>query len=1108
MNLKPKISQASIIDRLIKAVEELDSICGERAEGEKRIREANSRFEETMKAEHSALLKDTKSLDELRAEESQLKRKLASMAQGSEGHHILSSRLKDCKRRLSQFESKRDTQLAEREMLRRNIDETKRILASLQKEHFSVSSKIADRHLLVQIVKWITGDAEAARKSALEAEIASSGVKAKDLNDALKAAGREISVLDVELRGIVSEIPTLEQEIHQLEEAMACRETVDALQKQIAELQIWEHHRREEAMGKLRSKKQLQLADLEKQKIEHESNLADHWRAALAKISELSQRIRTRQQRLDQIDDGALMPDGPTPDALVVGRLRLEFGDWSDAVPLLTPFPFTNALKLDADDAQTVPFVEGLLLRLITALSCGGLRILVCDPHNLGQSLGGVQPLLKNGLFPHGRVLTRTEDIEAALREEADALEDIIQTRFKDPEMTWIRYNREHPSTKLEYRVFVLFNMPEQLTERSLHFLGRLVEHGPRCGILPILTLNTDTQDNRNFSRFLSGSESLLVDRKHLHTSRPHAITLLKVENRLEPMPGHRELDVLLAKIADRYSKLGFQTRPIAELWQDEPWTESSADGLRAMIGWQADGSPTFFEIGGVGTEHHGLLAGRSGTGKSNLLHVLIHSLCHQYSPEELRIFLLDYKQGTELAAYANPALPHAALVATESDPEYGITVLEHLATEMERRASDYKRLGISEFTDYRRRFSQTSPRWLLIIDEFQALFAEGRQIAENAEKLLVQLLRQGRARGIHVLLSTQSLKGIQTQSMGQLISNIGLRICLACSEEDSAAVLAAANWEAARLKSPPEALINNSSGSKSANIVFRVPKADDALRKEQLFRMRQLAQEGDFNTETKIYDGSRLPQIPSLDEWLDKGKTSVGNPALLLGRRLDYEANIESWVLAKRPGANLLVAGPDATIRMGLIKAIARSFRWANPEGRLLLLHSRPGDEDAALVWGEVDVTPDVLSPEWDGEIPPPPNGASSGPTLLLIDCLDFATRLHSGVGIGTKASPVTAAFKRTLEEGPPHECWTVAFADNWPRVSTLCKELLSSFQFRVGFGLNEDHAGGLASGGYEKVRGLDHPHRAIFVDQHQNRRSWFRPFAPADTTKEDLHG
>jgi hypothetical protein len=343
---------------------------------------------------------------------------------------------------------------------------------------------------------------------------------------------------------------------------------------------------------------------------------------------------------------------------------------------------------------------------------------------------------------------------------------------------------------------------------------------------------------------------------------------------------------------------------------------------------------------------------------------------------------------------------------------------------------------------------------------------------------------------------------------MGQLISNIGLRLCLACSEEDSAAILAAANWEAARLKSPPEALINNSSGSKSANIVFRVPKADDALRKEHLVRMWQLAQERGLNPETKVFDGSRLSPIPSREEWLDEGTTSFGNPALLLGRRLDYEANIESWQLAKRPGANLLIAAPDATIRIGLIQAIAQSFRWVYPEGRLLLLHCRPDDEDGWSTWSDSEATPEILSQEWDGELVPTERKSFTTPTLLLIDCLDFAKSLHSGVGIGTKASPVAAAFKRTLEEGPPQECWTVAFADNWPRVSTLCKELLPLFQFRVGFGLNEDHAGGLASGGYEKVKGLDHPHRAIFVDQHQNRRSWFRPFAPADATKEDVHG
>ena len=77
-------------------------------------------------------------------------------------------------------------------------------------------------------------------------------------------------------------------------------------------------------------------------------------------------------------------------------------------------------------------------------------------------------------------------------------------------------------------------------------------------------------------------------------------------------------------------------------------------------------------------------------------------------------------------------------------------------------------------------------PRVLLIIDEFQILFSESRQVAEAAEQLLSQLLKQGRSFGIHILLATQTLKGINAQSIGSIITQLGCRIALACGQEDS----------------------------------------------------------------------------------------------------------------------------------------------------------------------------------------------------------------------------------------------------------------------------------------------------------------------------------
>jgi HSP90 family molecular chaperone len=70
----------------------------------------------------------------------------------------------------------------------------------------------------------------------------------------------------------------------------------------------------------------------------------------------------------------------------------------------------------------------------------------------------------------------------------------------------------------------------------------------------------------------------------------------------------------------------------------------------------------------GVGTSQHALIAGKTGSGKSTLLHALITNLALWYSPDEVEFYLVDFKKGVEFKTYATHRLPHARVVAVESD--------------------------------------------------------------------------------------------------------------------------------------------------------------------------------------------------------------------------------------------------------------------------------------------------------------------------------------------------------------------------------------------------------------------------------------------------------
>ncbi|MCA9203357.1 MAG: hypothetical protein KDA59_09950, partial [Planctomycetales bacterium] len=120
-----------------------------------------------------------------------------------------------------------------------------------------------------------------------------------------------------------------------------------------------------------------------------------------------------------------------------------------------------------------------------------------------------------------------------------------------------------------------------------------------------------------------------------------------------------------------------------------------------------------------------------------------------------------DFKKGVEFKPYAAYSLPHARVIAVESEREFGMSVLERLDAELRERGDLFRKQGVQNLAAWRdANPDAVMPRLLLIIDEFQEFFVKDDKIGSDAALLLDRLVRQGRAFGIHVLLGSQTLAG------------------------------------------------------------------------------------------------------------------------------------------------------------------------------------------------------------------------------------------------------------------------------------------------------------------------------------------------------------
>ena len=200
----------------------------------------------------------------------------------------------------------------------------------------------------------------------------------------------------------------------------------------------------------------------------------------------------------------------------------------------------------------------------------------------------------------------------------------------------------------------------------------------------------------------------------------------------------------------------------VADAWR------RSGSTVRAPIGAAAN-RPLDIDL--VTDGPHGLLAGTTGAGKSELLRTMVVSLAARVDPEHLNYVLVDYKGGSAFDACS--ALPHVVGVVTDLDEHLARRALTCLEAELRHRERVLREVGAQDLPSYLAADHQEPlPRLLIVIDEFAAMAKELPEFMEA----LVDIAARGRSLGVHLLLATQRPAGVIKDNIR---ANSNLRLSL-----------------------------------------------------------------------------------------------------------------------------------------------------------------------------------------------------------------------------------------------------------------------------------------------------------------------------------------
>lgn len=811
------------------------------------------------------------------------------------------------------------------------------------------------------------------------------------------------------------------------------------------------------------------------------------------------------------------LPDGRPTDERLVPETPIAV-----TVPAYLPFPDHSAVLLKARDqgrVATVQALQAMMLRFLTGLPPGKVRFTIIDPVGLGENFAAFMHLADaDPQLVSDRIWTEPSHIEGKLADLTEHMENVIQKYLRNQYKSIEEYNRAAGEVAEPYRVLVIANFPTNFTADAAKRLVSVMSSGPACGVCTLLGVDSAAPLPRDFR--LADPEQVsfnLVWRDGKFCPKDPAFAPFPLT--LDAPPSAADIAAIVRRVGEASKQAARVEVPFSYIAPppEKIWAGTSKDGFEVPIGRAGATRRQVFALG-RGTAQHALVAGKTGSGKSTLLHALITNLSMIYSPDEAELYLIDFKKGVEFKMYAALPLPHAKVVAIESEREFGLSVLQRLDGILKERGDLFRRIGVNDLAGFREaRPGEWLPRILLVVDEFQEFFTEEDKLSQEAALLLDRLVRQGRAFGVHVLLGSQTLGGAFSLARST-IDQMAVRIALQCSEADAQLILSKENTAARLLTRPGEAIYNDANGLIEGNDPFQVVWLDEGHREQMIAELRDRAP---GRPAPLVFEGSVAADIDSnrlLGKLLAAPPAQrTAPPTVWLGDSVAIK-DPTAAVFRPQSGANLLMVGQSDESAVGILSAALVSLAARLPakgeKPAVTLFDGTPDDSEYADVLRKacgvlgipdafverytlgpaIGELADTVAARLKGE------SADRSPRFLLVNGLHRFRELRkpdddfSFGRKGEKQATPGEHFMTLLRDGPGVGVHVIVWCDSVTNLTrALDRSTLREFTMRVLFQMNPNDSSQLIDTPAASRLGRN---RALFTEDGMERPEKFRPY------------